>query len=77
MIVSHTGSAPDILQLARALHDIAPPRPILLATASTVDDSIEALAEAGIAELLHLPLAGGEVAPVLARCLQSAGMLQI
>jgi signal transduction histidine kinase len=76
MVVSHTGSAPDGLQLARALHQIARRRPILLATPSAVDVSVDALEQAGVSELLYRPLAGGEIGPALARCLQLVGVLQ-
>jgi hypothetical protein len=44
---------------------------MLLATASTIDVSVDALVEAGISEVLHRPLASAELAAALARCLRS------
>ena len=49
---------------------------MLLATASTIDVSVDALAEAGISEVLRRPLASTELAAALARCLRSPGTLQ-
>jgi hypothetical protein len=62
--------------LARALHDCAPRQPLLLATASAIDGSVETLAEAGISEVLRRPLASTELAAALARCLRSSGTLR-
>jgi hypothetical protein len=42
----------------------------LLATASTIDVGLDALAEAGISELLRRPLVSTELAAALARCLR-------
>ena len=66
-----------MLDLARALHEIAPQQPLLLATTSTNDGSVDALAESGISELLQRPLASAELAAVLARCLRLSGMLRL
>ena len=63
--------------MARALHEAAPQRPLLLATTSTIDGNVDALAEAGIAEVLHRPLTSTELAAALARCLRSSGTLQL
>ena len=58
------------LDLARALHEIAPLQPVLLAAASAIDVSVDALAKAGISEVLRWPLASTELAAALARCLR-------
>jgi signal transduction histidine kinase len=68
IVVSHASLSSGGLELARALHELAPGRPILLATASTIDVSFDALAEAGIFEVLRRPLASTELAASLARC---------
>jgi signal transduction histidine kinase len=59
------------LDLARALHEAVPRQPILLATTSTLDVPLDALAEAGISELLNRPLVSTELAVALARCLRA------
>jgi CheY-like chemotaxis protein len=69
-VVSHGASDADGLNLTRALHEFMPGRPILLATVLTIDVSTDALAEAGIAEVLSKPLVSGELAAALARCLR-------
>ena len=76
ILVSHASQSQGGLDLARALHEIAPRQPLLLATASAIDGSVEALAEAGISEVLRRPLASAELAAALARCLRSSGMLR-
>ena len=62
--------------LARALHEFMPRRPMLFATTPTTDVSADALAEAGIAEVLSRPLVSSEVAAALARCLRPPGLLR-
>jgi signal transduction histidine kinase/ActR/RegA family two-component response regulator len=76
ILVSHASQSEGGLDLARALHEIAPRQPLLLATASAIDGSVEALAEAGISEVLSRPLASTELAAALARCLRSSGTLR-
>jgi hypothetical protein len=49
---------------------------MLFATTSMIDVSLDALAEAGIAEVLCRPLVSSEVAAALARCLQPPGILR-
>jgi len=71
LLVSHASQNNEGLDLAHTLHEIAPRQPLLLATASTVDISIDALAEAGISEVLRRPLGSTELAETLARCLRS------
>jgi signal transduction histidine kinase/CheY-like chemotaxis protein len=69
LVVSDTLPAPGGIHLARALHEIVVRRPILLATASTLDVGVDALTEAGISEVLRKPLTSTEVAAALARLL--------
>ena len=76
ILVSHATQTQVGLDLARALHEIAPQQPIMLATSSTIDVGVDALADAGISELLRRPLASTELAAALARCLRSPGTLQ-
>ena len=76
ILVSHASQTPGGLDLARALHETAPRQPMLLATASTIDVSVDALAEAGISEVLRRPLVSTELAAALARCLRSSGTLR-
>jgi len=76
VVVSQAASLPDGLGLARALHEFVTRPPILLATASTIDVSVDAMAEAGITEILRRPLVSTELAAALARCLRSPGALR-
>ena len=76
ILVSHASQTSVGLDLSRALHEVAPRQPILLATSSTIDVSVDALADAGISDVLRRPLASTELAAALARCLRSAGALQ-
>jgi signal transduction histidine kinase len=76
LLVSHASQIWGGLDLARALHELAPQQPILLATASTIDFDLDALAEAGVSELLRRPLVSAELAAALARCLRSPGTLR-
>jgi signal transduction histidine kinase len=71
ILVSHASQTQGGLDLARTLHEVAPQLPMLLATASTIDVGLDALAEAGISELLRKPLVSTELAAALARCLRS------
>ena len=70
ILVSHASQTRGGLDLARTLHEVAPQLPMLLATASTIDVGLDALAEAGISELLRRPLVSTELAAALARCLR-------
>jgi DNA-binding NtrC family response regulator len=76
ILVSYETQSQGGLDLAHALHEIAPQQSVMLATASTIDVSVDALAEAGISELLRRPLVSTELAAALARCLRSPGTLQ-
>jgi signal transduction histidine kinase/FixJ family two-component response regulator len=75
-VVSCAVSAPRGLDLARALREFMARKPILLATRSTMDVNVEALSEAGIAEVLHRPLVNTELAAALARCLRPPTVLR-
>jgi signal transduction histidine kinase len=76
ILVSHASQTPVGLDLARLLHELAPRQPMLLATASTIDIGADALAEAGISDVLRRPLASTELAAALARCLRASAMLR-
>jgi DNA-binding NtrC family response regulator len=71
ILVSDASQTAAGVNLAHALHEAAPLQPVLLATASTIDVRFDALAEAGISELLSSPLVSTEMAAALARCLRS------
>ncbi|MEJ1962782.1 MAG: two-component system VirA-like sensor kinase [Gammaproteobacteria bacterium] len=58
-----------VLERVRSLRASAPHLPIIIASPSTADFSAPALADLGIAELIHQPLSSAEVASALARCL--------
>lgn len=76
ILVSYGSQAQGGLDLARTLNEIAPLKPVLLAAASSIDVSVDALAEAGISEVLRWPLASAELAAALARCLRTPGTLR-
>jgi signal transduction histidine kinase/CheY-like chemotaxis protein len=75
-VVSHGAPGPNGLHLARALHELLPQRPILFATMPANDVDPNAMAEAGIAEVLTRPLVSSELAAALARCLRPPRILQ-
>ena len=70
ILVSDASQTAAGVDLARALHEAAPRQPVLLATAFAIDVRLDALAEAGISELLSRPLISTELAEALARCLR-------
>jgi signal transduction histidine kinase len=70
ILVSHASQTQGGLDLAHALHGVAPEHPMLLAAASTIDLSVDALAEAGITGVLRRPLISTELAAALRRCLR-------
>jgi signal transduction histidine kinase len=76
IIVSHASQNSVELDLTRTLHRLAPGQPILLATSSTINVGVDAMADAGISDVLRRPLASTELAAALARCLRSPGVLQ-
>jgi DNA-binding NtrC family response regulator len=69
ILVGHASWTSIGLDLSRTLHKVAPRRPILLAT-SAMDVDLDALAEAGILDVLRRPVASTELAAALARCLR-------
>jgi len=76
ILISHGSRIRDGLDIAKALHLVAPRSLVLLAAASTVELSVGGLAEAGISELLPWPLASTELAAALARGLRRSRTLQ-
>jgi signal transduction histidine kinase len=76
ILVSQASQTSVGLDLTRALHEAAPRQPILLATSSTIDVGVDALADSGISDVLRRPLASTELAAALARCLRSPSALQ-
>ena len=76
ILVCHASQTHGGIDLAHALHKIAPQQPLLLATTSTIDVSVDPLVEAGISEVLRRPLSSTELAAALARCLHSSRTLQ-
>jgi hypothetical protein len=64
-------SAKSALDLAGALHEIAPKPPIVLASASAGEVRAEELQAAGITGFVHRPLMSAEIAEALARCLRA------
>ena len=76
ILISSGWQAQGGLDLARALGELAPLKPVLLAVASSVDINVNALADAGISEVLRWPLDNAELATVLARSLRPPGRLQ-
>jgi signal transduction histidine kinase len=76
ILVSYGSRVQDGLELARVLHEMAPLKPVLLAAASSMDVNVNALAEAGICEVLRWPFASTELAAALARSLRAPGLLR-
>jgi signal transduction histidine kinase len=76
ILLSYAWHAEGGLELARAFHDVAPLKPLLLALASSIDVNVNALAEAGISEMLRWPLTSDELAAALARCRLAPGLLR-
>jgi signal transduction histidine kinase/CheY-like chemotaxis protein len=71
ILVSYGSRVQDGLDLARALHEVTPLKPVLLAAASSVEVNVNALAEAGISEVVRWPFANAELAAALARVLRT------
>jgi len=72
LLVGRLASARSALDVAAALHEIAPDVPILLATASADQIGADPLMAAGITEVVHRPLVSDELASALARCLTAS-----
>jgi signal transduction histidine kinase len=68
-LVCHQPGTNSALDLAAALHDIAPSLPIILVTPSARDLDAPILVTSGISEVVHDPVASGELAGALSRCL--------
>jgi signal transduction histidine kinase len=76
-ILISQASVQGALDLARALHALAPRKPILLATRSVVDLGPDALVRAGIADLVRRPFASTDLAAALSRSLRSVATLRM
>ena len=70
LVVGHLVPPNSALDLTVALHETLPDAPVLLATASADDIGADALAAAGISEVVRRPLISAEIASALARSLQ-------
>jgi len=70
LIIGHLLPANSALDLATALRETVPDLPILLATASANEIGADALAAAGISEVVRRPLISAQIASALARSLQ-------
>ncbi len=75
MLIGYLSHPLDGLDVARVLHGIAPQCPVLLVAISTTEISLDALAQAGIVEVLRRPVANTELAAILARSLRAPGAL--
>src|SRR5207247_1941611 len=69
LVVGHLGAAASTLELAAALHGAAAQLPIVLATPSADEIAADALLAAGIADVVHWPIAAAEMAAALDHCL--------
>jgi signal transduction histidine kinase len=76
-LVCHQPGAASTLDVAAALHDIAPNLPIILATPSARDLDAPMLAASGISEVVHHPLTSAELAGALSRCLPASAAPQL
>jgi signal transduction histidine kinase len=68
LIVGHFGSTMSSLEIAAALHEVAPSLPIILATKSSEEIGAERLIGTGIADVVHWPIIAAEVAAALNQC---------
>jgi signal transduction histidine kinase len=71
-IVCHQFRAASALDFVTALRDVASNLPIILATPSARDLDASLLAASGISEVIRYPLASGELASALSRCLETS-----
>jgi len=74
ILVSQGSQSEGAVDLARALREVSPQQPLLLASA--FDVSVEVLADGGVSEVLRWPLDHAELASALARCLLPPARLQ-
>jgi signal transduction histidine kinase len=68
LIVGHYGSTMSSLEIAAALHEVAPHLPIILATKSSEEIGADRLVGTGIADVVHWPIVAAEVAAALNQC---------
>jgi signal transduction histidine kinase/FixJ family two-component response regulator len=73
LVVGHVAPMMAELELAAALHEIAPGLPILLATASVDELGANALVVAGISDVVPWPIVATEIAAALRDCLRRKG----
>jgi signal transduction histidine kinase len=76
VLISLGSQTRDGLDLVRAVHEIVPFKPVLLAAASSSEVSVNTLAETGISEVVRWPLVSHELAAALERCLRPAATLR-
>ncbi|HME27113.1 MAG TPA: two-component system VirA-like sensor kinase [Acetobacteraceae bacterium] len=74
LLVSRASQDKGGLGPVHVLHKTAPRQPLILATVSSSDLDVAALAEAGIVEILRWPLVNTEVAAALARCARASNL---
>ena len=72
LVCAHLNSMTAALEHAAALRACSPGLPVILATPSTREWNAPALAEAGVAEIIHQPFSSAELASALARCMAAA-----
>ncbi|WP_040580199.1 two-component system VirA-like sensor kinase [Methyloferula stellata] len=68
-VISHLAPAKAALELADALHKLAPDQPIVLATAAAEEIDARTMLSIGISEVVRRPLVAAELATALARTL--------
>jgi signal transduction histidine kinase len=68
LIIGHFGSTMSSLEIAGALHEVAPHLPIILATKSSEEIGADRLVGTGIADVVHWPIIAAEVAAALTQC---------
>jgi signal transduction histidine kinase len=74
VVVGHLAPMAASLELAVALHEMAPALPILLATASSDDFGANALVAAGISDVVAWPITATEMAMALQDCLRGGSL---
>jgi signal transduction histidine kinase/CheY-like chemotaxis protein len=76
ILCAHLNGMAAALEHAATLQTFSPGLPVILATPSTREWNAPALAEAGIAEIIHQPLSSAELASALARSLHTVAQHQ-
>jgi len=69
LVVGHFGSTMSSLEIAAALHEVAPHLPIVLATKSSEEIGADRLVGTGIADVVHWPIMAAEIAAALGQCM--------